>query len=381
MARRIQELIARVARVAGKVGRQFTWLVMGYVSRSPHPREVDRNDDGIVWATTGSAVIEPTWGFVISEPWRLHGASFQSFKMPRWLYASPSPVDWKRLREEHPERIVELGEVISLRHFFEWNYYHFLLDVIPKLAMLERAGVDLNVPIVVGPSSVELPFAVEVRELGKLAGLEWYSQDRETYVRAERINLTRLNIPRKCVQLTSRERARFTLDMLDAKSITADQPRADRRVLLTRRSPYGRLMTNAAEVEDALSARGYEVVDAAKMTVVEQIRLFHQTRFLVAIHGAGMANIIFRAGQPMSVIELCPDVYDHVDLMRVLATELGFDVVSLSFTTSSDDAPIRADLLVDVDRLLRAVDEIEARADAAGSEGSGIPTNARPDGR
>lgn len=366
-------MLRRLGRVAGKVGRQLTWLAMGAATRSPRPRAVDRNDDGVVWATTGSAVIEPTWGFVIDEPWRLHGASFEAFKIPRWLYASPSPVEWNRVRKEPSERIVEMGQVISLRHFFEWNYYHFLIDVIPKLAMFERAGVDLNVPIIVGPSAVELPFAAQLRQLGRLAELEWYVQDRETYVRAERVHVTRLNIPRRCRQLTHRERARYTLDMIGASSITADLPPADRKVFLARRPPYGRLIANPAEVEDAVASRGYEVIDAAGMDAVEQIRLFHQTRHLVAIHGAGMANMIFRAGRPMSVIELCPDVWDHVDSMRVMASELGYDVTSVSFASSSAEDPIRANLQVDVDKLLRAIDESEARADETGHQGAGTP--------
>jgi capsular polysaccharide biosynthesis protein len=373
MTRRIQELLRRLVRVAGKVGRALAWVVMGTVTRSPRPRQIDQNADGVVWSTTGSAVIEPTWGFVIEEPWRLHGASFEAFKIPRWLYASPSPIEWSRVRKQHPERIVELGQVISLRHFFEWNYYHFLIDVIPKLAMLERAGVDLHVPIVVGPSAVELPFAAQLRGLGKLAELDWCVQDRETYVRAEGVHLTRLNIPRKCRALTHRERARYTLEMIDTASITADLPPADRKVFLARRAPYGRLIANPDEVEAALSARGYEVIDAAGMNAVEQIRLFHQTRHLVAIHGAGMANMIFRAGQPMSVIELCPDVWNHVDSMRVMAAELGYDVTVASFRSTSAEDPIRANLLVDVDELLRVVDESEARATAAGQQGAQTP--------
>lgn len=367
MMRRMQESIRRVGRVAHKVARHLAWLAMGALTRSPRPRVVERNDDGVVWQAVGSAVIEPTWGFVIDEPWRLHGASFEAFKIPRWLYASPSPVEWNRVRRRRPERFVELGHVISIRHLFEWNYSHFLIDVIPKLAMLERAGVDLCVPIVVGPSAAELPFAAQIRELGKLAELDWHVQDHETFVRAESVHFTRLDIPRRCKQLTLPERARYLLDMIDMASITADLPAEDRKVFLTRRPPYGRLVANSDDVERALSAKGYEVVDAAEMTIVEQIRLFHQTRHLVAIHGAGMTNVVFRTGQPMSVIELCPDVWDHADPLRVLAAELGFDVTTLSFPSASGDAPIRADLIVDVDRLMRAVDDSEMRAVTTGA--------------
>jgi hypothetical protein len=69
--------------------------------------------------------------------------------------------------------------------------------------------------------------------------------------------------------------------------------------------------------------------------------------------------MIFRSGLPMSIVEMCPDVYTYVDNMRLMAIELGFDVRRVSFPTASDDDPVRADLLVDLDRLLRAVDDAE----------------------
>jgi hypothetical protein len=61
----------------------------------------------------------------------------------------------------------------------------------------------------------------------------------------------------------------------------------------------------------------------------------------------------------MSILELCPDVYTYVDNMRDMAIELGFVTRRESFPVASDDDPVRANLHVDVDRLLRAVDDLE----------------------
>jgi capsular polysaccharide biosynthesis protein len=356
----VDRLVRRLAHLVGKVSRHITWRVMGVATRSPRPRAVQRSRDGVVWETRGSGALEPLWGFVIAEPWRLHTGTFRSLqKIPPWLYASPSPLGWWRVRKHHPEQIVHFDEVISLRHFFEWNYYHFLIDVIPKLELLRRAGAELSVPIVVGPSAEELPFGAQTRQLGKLAELDWYVQPRDTYVRADRVRFVRLNTPGRAARMKYQARVDVTLEMIGFDALVEGLPHADRKVLLTRRPPYGRLMANSAEVEEALSGRGYEVVDAAEMSVVEQIQLFRQTRHLVAVHGAGMTNMIFRSGLPMSILELCPDVYTYVDNMRDMAIELGFVTRRESFPVASDDDPVRANLHVDVDRLLRAVDDLE----------------------
>jgi hypothetical protein len=360
MPSRIRQLLLRFSRLAGKVDRHLTWRIMGLVTRSPRPRTVQRSGDGVVWESSGRAAIEPIWGFVIDEPWHLHTGTFRSLQnIPPWLYASPSPREWGRVKRSPAGRVAEFDEVISLRHFFEWNYYHFLIDVIPKLELLRRAGADLSVPIVVGPSAEELPFGAETRRLGTLADLDWYVQRRDTYIRADKVRFVRLNTPGRAATMKYRARVRCTLDMIGFDDIVDDLAPADRKVLLTRRPPYGRLMANTDEVEAALADRGYEVVDAASMSVVEQIRLFRQTRHLVAVHGAGMTNMIFRTGLPMSILELCPDVYTYVDNMRDMAIELGYTTRRESFPVASDDDPVRANLHVDVDRLLRAVDDLE----------------------
>src|SRR6185437_9489458 len=51
---------------------------------------------------------------------------------------------------------------------------------------------------------------------------------------------------------------------------------------------------------------GFEIVDADKLNLQEQISLFRETRWLTGIHGAGFTNIIYRKGLPMNMLELFP---------------------------------------------------------------------------
>ncbi len=317
------------ARVfAQKSLRYGGWRTLGTLRPSSPPELVHHRSDPLsagvdeaVWRTAGTAVIEPEWGYVVTEPWRLSLDSLafdtpaRPGYQPPWRMGTPSPWRWHRARRGSADQVVEVESAISLRNFFEWNYYHFYFDVLGKLALLDSLGLTDDATLVVG-SADRKHFAREILSMGSLADRRWLFQDDTTYVRAERILFCR-------PQWTHRQQIDDILTMTGTR-VPADQPAGERRILLTRRPPTMRLMSNAAEVEAALGGRGFEVVDTADMPIKEQIQLFNQTRVLVAVHGAGLTNIIYRAGHPMTIVELHPGHHASEDF-RTIAGELGFD--------------------------------------------------------
>jgi capsular polysaccharide biosynthesis protein len=73
------------------------------------------------------------------------------------------------------------------------------------------------------------------------------------------------------------------------------------------------------------------------MTLAEQMTLFGQTRYCVAVHGAGLTNMIFRREQPMNLIEIFPPT-SQPDYYPRLAHAYGFRHYSLIGTD-----PVRTD--------------------------------------
>ena len=293
-------------------------------------------------------MIEPEWGYVISEPWSLQYDSMAVFlagqQHPAWRLATPSALDWADVRGGgDAERVVEFDEVVSLRFLYEWNYFHFHFDVLSKLALLERLGPLPDVPYVVGPYFEHKAFARDMFELGTFAERDVFVQPLDTYVRANTITYCR---PR----MTQVERATYVTEQLREEPLLGARG-PDRKVLLTRRPPTQRCLANAAEVEEALEAIGFEVIDAADMPAVEQVRVFRETRLLVAIHGAGEMNILHRAGQPMDLVELCAEVFWSEDF-REMSADLGFGFRRLLCPIKPGGNPEAADLYVDVDELL-----------------------------
>jgi hypothetical protein len=78
----------------------------------------------------------------------------------------------------------------------------------------------------------------------------------------------------------------------------------ERRIFLTRSVNSLRFIENMEEIEPVLRKFNFEIVDTSSLSLDRQIQLFNQCRYLVAIHGAGITNIIYRSGKELSLLEI-----------------------------------------------------------------------------
>jgi capsular polysaccharide biosynthesis protein len=178
------------------------------------------------------------------------------------------------------------------------NYYHFLMDVLPRLATLAAC------PEIEPPERWYVPAATRFqRELLDRVGI---TEERRIdssvvpHVRAETLivptppAMTVVNPP----WVVSHLRA----TLLDPPIERVD----DRAIYVTRGgSANNRAVRNEDAVMAALAARGFEFVDPGAMSVAEQIRCFAEATVIVAPHGAALANLVF-ASAGATVVELFP---------------------------------------------------------------------------
>jgi len=241
---------------------------------------------------TGGVVIEPAYGYALTGVRTLIPAS-----MPYYWQAG-RPLFPRHLRAWAGRRGKTVREraVISLRDFGEDNYFHFYDDVLGRLALAERCGVGDGAPLVIGKRLYDRPYARAALWRGALRGRRLIVQDDNCYVEAGEIIFGKA-MPHV------RDTFDGALDLLGVPD--ADRARAG-RVFLTRRRDRGRVIANIAEVEEVCAGYGFEAVDADELTLEEQITLFTGARYVVGIHGAGLVNIMFRRGAPLSLLEIFP---------------------------------------------------------------------------
>ncbi len=240
----------------------------------------------------GSAFIEPTGGWIICGPRHLVGSCLIDASSAR----KPSFRRYLQTRLWAKREIKEEPRLIHLRDWGEGNYWHFLNDIIGgRLRLADEAGVSADVPLLIGRRAFSQPFVQEVLRSSQIERRRLLVQGDEMFHCREIIHF---ETPRHSVESTD-----FVLGCLGARG---GEDRGNKRLFLSRGRGARRTIENLPEIEEVCRRRGFEVVETEHMSLAEQIELFSQVRYLVAIHGAGLANIMFRRGARLDLLEIFP---------------------------------------------------------------------------
>lgn len=244
-----------------------------------------------VYHYRGGASIEPRSGWIVTDDCRLIGDSLPY----NHVGTKPSIKKYVETRWFHRDRIRRFGTVISFRELAETNYFHFFNDVLCKVALLERHGVDLSLPKVVSRALWETRFCRAILERMGIKDNNWIVQD-DFYVGAEEVIFC------KVMPITRTYYDRI----LDMMRVPDRGGCGDRRVFVTRRGAHVRRLANSEEVESVFGSRGFEVRDPEEMAVDAQIELFSNARYVAGVHGAGLTNIMFRRAGQLDLLEMFP---------------------------------------------------------------------------
>lgn len=215
---------------------------------------------------------------------------------PNWNFSKPALLKRRQLA---PGRYVLLPNM--------GHYYHlFANDILPLLAALEKrpAELPLTALVPVGGHEVQRQVcaalvaaypALRIQELAKterLAGgtIEWIAALGANY---------------EWMPATPALAARLTRILRVGNRALQDGTCA-KRVFLDRGTAKLRRMTDEAAVGEVLERHGYTPFIAHYGNFVEQVETFHAADCVVAVHGAGLTNLLFcRPGT--QVVEIFPE--------------------------------------------------------------------------
>ncbi len=338
--------MSRMADRVLKVQRKMIWESFKLFKEKDNTTVLYKNEqDGWIKYSNTPAYLEPLWGYIFTENGILLEDSLEpNFDYPKagWRIAMPSYISsLKAVRNK--EKVVRYPIAISLRHFWEWNYYHFYLDVLGKLALLKDNNLLSGIPIILGKYVLELPFFSEIIHTGHMKDLNWIIQD-NSYIYAERVIYLKTNQSYK-------KRIDLITDLMDVPDCPTT---CHNRTFLTRLGNSSRKITNETEVEKYLTKHGFDIVDTQGMSIRQQIDIFSKTGMLIGIHGAGMTNIIFRRNNSMKVLELHPASLRNKDHEKI-GKEFGYSWDTLAGKPVSKDIK-KTDFHVPIDDLSRKVD-------------------------
>jgi capsular polysaccharide biosynthesis protein len=216
-----------------------------------------------------------------------------------WYFGTRRPRQHPVFLNPFPAPPLEVtGRLGVLASRGDGNYYHFLMDVLTRIGVLEQA------PEVAPPDRWYVPaqtrFQRELLDLFGIGPAQRLDAAEHPHVRVECLvvpgppAMTEKNPP-------------WAVEFLRSRLLPQVDTSGPRRSIYVTRGPSAnnRSIVNEPALAELLAARGFESVDPGTMSVAEQIRAFATAEIIVAPHGAALANLIF-AGPGAAVVELFP---------------------------------------------------------------------------
>jgi capsular polysaccharide biosynthesis protein len=233
------------------------------------------------------------------------------------------------------------------------NFSHWLERNLLKLAVLEAAGVDESLPLLINEDLRSYQ-----RDYLQLVGVP--PERLLTVPRGLLVSCRKVAVP---VCLRNRPRMRLGIDWLRAR-VAAHMAAPDQArdlLFVSRRDSTLRVMHNEAELASALEPLGFATFVAGQAPVTEQIRAFSRARVIVGAHGAGLTNLIF-APPGAFVIEIATPGCAYMEEFRFIAGALGQRIVTLVSDRPGDNAgpdviPLKWNFYADVPQALATLRE------------------------
>lgn len=271
----------------------------------------------------------PPWGFRreyfhVEAPLFLgHTGRFADPSGHGVLTADGAPENWNRdkpalLRDAAPCE----GVALPVRAFS--NYFHFLFEAaLPIVAYFESGAARPEAHEILAVSRGRRGFAEETLTAiaaGYGARLRWIGPGER--VRCRHAIVWRLENPAADWFPARRATAARLGALLTAAADPAPEAVGE-AVYLRRANEKRRNLTNAGALDAALAARGFTPFDPTGKRVADQVAALGGARTIVAVHGAGLANLLW-APKGARVVEIisedsCKSVY------LVLAKQLGLE--------------------------------------------------------
>lgn len=226
------------------------------------------------------------------------------------------------------------------------NYYHWLLESLPRWKMLQAAGWHEYDFVLLHGQQCDFQDRT----------LDWLNVPRQRRLRCsknfvhqfEKLVVPAMPFARKTVPS-------WPVPWL--REIGPSAPSGYEKVYLSRLGVLRRRLVNEAELQSALEARGFVTFNTGNFSVTEQAQYLRSARWIVAPHGAALANMVF-ASPGAGVLEFFHPQHKN-RCYENLATACGHRYACLDGHAISKPRSRQLEYVVDIPEVLAAVEKQE----------------------
>ncbi len=224
---------------------------------------------------------------------------------PPWPFNAP--YDQNRVQKQilFPKREHFKGTGLLLSALFSSsNFYHWLMDLLPRIRLFQMAGLSLGEIDHFFVNSTQMPFQLETLKLAGIPAEKIVETDKVEYLSCDELHVpsipNRIGFPR-----------RWMADYLESLVPRESTPTPE-RIYIDRRDSKVRTMLNNDEFARFLERLGFKLLVPSRQTFRETVRWFRGAKMIVALHGAALTNLAFCA-PGAHVLEICPYGADNND--------------------------------------------------------------------
>lgn len=221
------------------------------------------------------------------------------------------------------------------------NYYHWLVECLPKLVLFRDLGLDFAVP------RQKTSFQEE--------SLAYFGAERSVVWVEGGFSSSRIYFATN----VARSMTRFSPLVRDFYAQVPRTAAPKDRIFISRGGARMRRLNNESEIVGVLVRRGFRVVDPGSMSFAEQIALFRTARVVVGPHGAGLTNVLF-CSPGATLIELNHDSFAAgATCYAALADMFGLSYHTLiGRTTTPGSVPENSDFEVGTSAVVDLLDAL-----------------------
>ncbi|MBP2626012.1 MAG: capsular polysaccharide biosynthesis protein [Firmicutes bacterium] len=190
-------------------------------------------------------------------------------------------------REENlPPVDYSLETVAVLASIWSFNYYHWMFDILPRIALLRSSNIAVDKFIINLSGALFQQDTLSVLGIPEAKIIKSYNQ---FHLEAAQLVVPSLPgdlgyMPRWACEFIRKE---FLIDR------NIEMVEGYERIYISRVNATSRQVINEPQVRNVLAKYGFKSVMLDSMSLADQAMLFSSARIIVSPHGAGFANLVF----------------------------------------------------------------------------------------
>lgn len=239
---------------------------------------------------------DPNYGWVIlkkKDKIILESIPYSDYPFEWAKHPIPNKFDYhfKQYKKIH----LKIAISCEMIHRFGTNYFHFFNSLLAQLALIESKGINLKVPILI-PSDIfkQKFFQESILLFPKLQELDFiplqqgvlYTFDAITFAKSNPYTIETFKLLHRFLKLP--------------KPVSAPNI----NLFINRKQNQYRSIQNIEEISKIILSKGFVEYFPDDHNLKDQIETFRNCKNIVAIHGAGLTNLLFSYPNKINLFEL-----------------------------------------------------------------------------